>query len=1568
MKKTLTSKILSLLMAVLMVFGVASTGLIVMAETVSEEINYVSLGDSMTNGYGFEGYEQGNYTNGTYDFLNDVGIYGEGSYALQFEEYLAAKFNATVNHTKLAPSALLADDLLYLLGARDEEFDDDWAGYRDYVGDYDNPENIDALKEHFQTAITEADIMTMCIGNASFGAYLVQQVTDAIGIMGSTPDVDEQLTLENGLALLEDEEAKEIVLDIYADMKEYVTAYVADIELLADYDMDVILDIVAYTVASFLVSYEDVLDVIIEMNPDVEIILIGLMNTTYGMVITGEVNGKSIEFPFGDMMDEAFGALNAYIAAIPALKQAAGEYEDATFYYAEQPEPAFIVQAFDDLAANNWNNIDNGRLSGQIVRQRNIDAYNDFLRGAIGGALGFALPKISLDDVANYVPVGDATDSYKATAEFAAQAALYATGTSVASLPRVQQYITATNDVDLSDAASNAAWVFKADIEKEISIAIYLAIEEAVVDNVDTMELSIGGLMGIANDVFGALGEMPEELSGSPGPVTIRTALVNWFNGSENGRAMCKVYALFKVGNGMSVHPTPTGHDNIFNAVVAAYEGKYTAGNHMDSLVKPYIDEAIEYYKDLGLDLIGIVEKNLKPVAEELAGKLEVLGGELEAKIKALNAKLEELTKLEGEILADMLAEREALVNELAALEEELAGIYAEPVNASGLPTKKMSATTVADTEAEFVVELEAAIAETKAAIEELDAAIIYVKNQIETDKLGIEDIKAAIEVIKTNIAETEEALAEVNAAMITLAADLVELGKALEVLGEASENIYDLTAGKIDAEKVYEAVKTVIETVPAVIDALETIYDEAVEAIENAQAAAQAIKDSAEAIKANVENLLASAEKLEAVEAEKAEAVKATANEIYDLAEKFAEINLPTVEKALNETAGEIEVVIKEEIAKAEALWEEYQNVVFAALYIAYQYCDNKGYITLATDYVTEKKALVESKLEDLKADLAEAEVILEAQLEELNKKLMEEYPEVEKAIEDLKAELLAATDAEVRAQYEALIAKLEAKKAALEAKIEEAKVAAAKIKAYIEAVEAAIEETEKALADVCAQLEVVGTDVEAVLEAICALKKTLCDLGCSVGDLAAIINDEVLELLGYANLINEKILAVIDSLEVYADLFEDGVAITKSEIIEAVDTFYAYVELFAGNVEAFIAAVEDLIANGVVSKDEIIALFEELIENGTEAAKEELLAALKELVYNATHADYEKDEDSYYVAFGDSTAVSESYVDLLAKELGIEYNNLAQAGLKVEDMFDIINVNVAEIKKADLITIGFGNNTFITEAINNALNYEVAPEYDWVKYVGEDGAQYVAEALAEIKAKLEAEGMGEIAGISVSDLAVTAIESYAYSCVAYAVNLPIIANEISNINPEALVILVGTYNPLDGVVIDLGETKLDVSEYLDYLAKAAGLESLIYSIVTDDAIYVDAPDVETKLTDKALDLLDIMKEFAIDQGASLDPSAAGHEYIKDQILDALNIVEEAEQLIGDANNDGAVNSIDAMYILQYDVELIGADEINLTLADVNGDGKVNSIDAMYILRYDAELIEKFPVENKAA
>ena len=70
---------------------------------------------------------------------------------------------------------------------------------------------------------------------------------------------------------------------------------------------------------------------------------------------------------------------------------------------------------------------------------------------------------------------------------------------------------------------------------------------------------------------------------------------------------------------------------------------------------------------------------------------------------------------------------------------------------------------------------------------------------------------------------------------------------------------------------------------------------------------------------------------------------------------------------------------------------------------------------------------------------------------------------------------------------------------------------------------------------------------------------------------------------------------------------------------------------------------------------------------------------------------------------------------------------------------------------------------------------------------------------------------------------------------------------------------------------------------------------------------------------------------------------------------------------LVGDANCDGNVNSIDATIILQFDARLLGdvwpCRFVELILAsqdaaDVNGDSRINSLDALLILQLDAGLI----------
>jgi len=115
---------ISLLLALCMVVGMCPVQAFA-AESADEKetINYVSIGDSMANGYGFVGYEQDSDDRNEYDFMTGKGMYGLGAYPLQFEEYLTEQ-GYDVNHTKLATSAMLADDLLWLLDGR-PEIDDD---------------------------------------------------------------------------------------------------------------------------------------------------------------------------------------------------------------------------------------------------------------------------------------------------------------------------------------------------------------------------------------------------------------------------------------------------------------------------------------------------------------------------------------------------------------------------------------------------------------------------------------------------------------------------------------------------------------------------------------------------------------------------------------------------------------------------------------------------------------------------------------------------------------------------------------------------------------------------------------------------------------------------------------------------------------------------------------------------------------------------------------------------------------------------------------------------------------------------------------------------------------------------------------------------------------------------------------------------------------------------------------------------------------------------------------------------------------------------------------------------
>ena len=130
-------------------------------KTENKEINYVSLGDSMTNGFVLPGYENSGYLEvapDAYPARFSAWLSGyEGEISKGQTKYEGK--NGTVNLTQLATSGMRAEDLLYILNVGDPDLQEpdqyaydrlinngSWYGYYPGV---------------FQNAIAEADIISM---------------------------------------------------------------------------------------------------------------------------------------------------------------------------------------------------------------------------------------------------------------------------------------------------------------------------------------------------------------------------------------------------------------------------------------------------------------------------------------------------------------------------------------------------------------------------------------------------------------------------------------------------------------------------------------------------------------------------------------------------------------------------------------------------------------------------------------------------------------------------------------------------------------------------------------------------------------------------------------------------------------------------------------------------------------------------------------------------------------------------------------------------------------------------------------------------------------------------------------------------------------------------------------------------------------------------------------------------------------------------------------------------------------------------------------------------------------
>ena len=951
--------------------------------------------------------------------------------------------------------------------------------------------------------------------------------------------------------------------------------------------------------------------------------------------------------------------------------------------------------------------------------------------------------------------------------------------------------------------------------------------------------------------------------------------------GKLSAEALAKAYEQARETVLLAIDTLEAAIDLVTTQVAAATElaekinGKVTA---VYANVSAALNEIIEKLPE---DMKEALDEAAKKIREDLNAAIALVNAELEKAMNQVNAEMNaaieatkaELNALLGQIDAHVAEKTEELKAaaeaQIKALEAEAEKKIAELKAAAEAEIAKLTAAAEAEI-AKLNAAVEAQIAELKAAaqskIDELNACIAQKQAELAALKAQLENaaeeakaqIKAQIAALEAEIAALQ---AELNAAVAELNAKIEAVKAELEAEIAALQAELDAAVAELNAK--IEAVKAELK---AKVDAINAELMAKVEAVK-AELKAKVDEINAE-LKAKLENVRAEIEAAYVASVEELEkriaALEAAAEKKIAELKAAAEAQIATLKAAA-------EAKVKELKAAAEAQIKELKAAVDAQ--IAAVKAAAQGKIDELNACIAQKqaelaalKAQLENAAEEAKAQIKAQIAALEAEIAALQAELNAAVAELNAKVEALKAELNAKVDAinaELQAKLDAINAELKAKLDAINAElIAKINVINAELKAQIDAVRACIDNTyagavaalEKAVAalegDLLAQIKALTDAAEAEIAKLkAAAEAELAKLG-AVGE------------------------AVIDAVNGVIEYFEKQLNDANNTVVNMMK-----------------ASVEE-VKNMLKALDEHL---KGLGEDAMNALVDELKKVMHDAFVKATTSDLGLNEESTYIALGDGTAAPESYVEMLGEKLKAEYGvenivNYAKDGNTVGDEIKAI-ADREGIADADLITIGFGNVTLVENAFNNAMKDEPA-SYNWVELVGEELVPYVQDALADIYAEIAAAGLDE----ETTEMLNIMVEGIAYGAVEYAIELPALINAIRAVNTDAVVIIVGQYNPMDGVVLEFGGmfgaplVTLDIADYINYLVDGVAAHGIAYSMITGDAIFVEAPQVDTDNTDMSWGLKDLMQFMVYGFGA-LNPSESGDGYITNQILEALNI-----------------------------------------------------------------------------
>ena len=328
-----------------------------------------------------------------------------------------------------------------------------------------------------------------------------------------------------------------------------------------------------------------------------------------------------------------------------------------------------------------------------------------------------------------------------------------------------------------------------------------------------------------------------------------------------------------------------------------------------------------------------------------------------------------------------------------------------------------------------------------------------------------------------------------------------------------------------------------------------------------------------------------------------------------------------------------------------------------------------------------------------------------------------------------------------------------------------------------------------------------------------------------------------------------------------------------------------------------------------------------------------------------NYSRIDVELPEGSSFVAIGgmDVSDKYEHYATMVANHFDLQAEILTEANLRISDLRAIVDSDYLSdeygkallggidteaylnaIKGADVISLGLGVENFAGFVCEQIFGYvyekygedadKIVEEFDlkfaeykaydmdWDSFgdiISEEQAEQIREELYSILVKYGVPTALDVYGgleIDLADIISFAVGCCAYAVVSYVYNFDATIDAIRALNPDATVIMLGSFNVIDGYGFEIGDYGFNLGELMNLLVAAIDLNTVSYVKDHENIYYVYAADTETFAEFdevlSAFDFIEIDRDTdRIDLNkAAFAPSYSGHVYIATQIARAID------------------------------------------------------------------------------